>query len=105
MANTNFTTKQKIQEKLEVTSLISSLATQVENEKSSVRKEYRDTGELKQSKNWRTDELLWEDEEHTIPKMEHVYAYVDKSDEELTEDDKIKLSACDYVLEQLLKLI
>ena len=54
---------------------------------------------------WRTGELLWEDEEHTIPKMrvEREYGNVPKA--ELDEDDELTLSAIATIRKALDKLI
>ena len=59
--------------------------------------------ESEQSRNWKTDELEWENEEKTIPHFKNKYDYVNK--EELTEDDRAKLRAIDKVKSTLEKLI
>ena len=66
--------------------------------------EYKPVGE-KQACDWRTGELFWEDEEHTIPKMEKVWDYVPKNEEDLTEEDKLRLKACQQIKAQLEKMI
>ena len=66
--------------------------------------DYRSIGKSdKQATSWKTKELLWEDEEKTIPKYEDIYGYVDK--EELDDDDKAKIKAVDTIIEALLKLV
>jgi hypothetical protein len=47
--------------------------------------------ETEQARNYSTGELLWEDEEKTIPKYRDKYGYVPVSEEELTEEQKIKI--------------
>lgn len=59
--------------------------------------------EEEQARNWKTDELLWEDEEHTIPKYKNKYDYVPKA--ELDEDDQITIDVCNGFLKKLDKLI
>lgn len=59
--------------------------------------------EEEQARNWKTDELLWEDEEHTIPKYKNKYDYVPKK--ELDEDDQITIDVCNGFLKKLDKLI
>ena len=57
-------------------------------------KEYKKVGkETKQATNWRTGELLWEDEEKTIPKYEDRYEYVDIPEEQMTDSKKALLQA------------
>lgn len=69
-----------------------------------VKKEWAVVGkEEEQAKDWRTDELLWEDEEKTIPKYRDKYDYVPKK--ELDEDDKTKLDAINTIKKALEKLI
>lgn len=59
--------------------------------------------EEEQATSWRTGELLWEDEEHTIPKYRDKYDYVPKK--ELDEDDQITIDVCKGLLKKLDKLI
>lgn len=56
---------------------------------------------------WRTGELLWEDEEHTIPKMrvDREWDYVPRPEETLTEEDKATQRAVDDIRKALLKLV
>ena len=67
--------------------------------------EYRSTGEQEQCTDWRTDELLWEDEEKTIPKMRDVYGWFDIPENELTEERLAKIWACETLLEALEKML
>lgn len=59
--------------------------------------------EEEQATSWKTGELLWEDEEHTIPKYRDKYDYVPKK--ELDEDDQITIDVCKGFLKKLDKLI
>ena len=59
--------------------------------------------ETEQARSWKTGELLWEDEEHTIPKYRDKYDYVPKK--ELDEDDQITIDVCTGFLKKLDKLI
>lgn len=58
-----------------------------------------------QAKNWEHNELLWEDDERTIPKMKDKYGYVDVPFEELEEEDKVLIEVCRTFIKKLDKLI
>ena len=57
-----------------------------------------------QATNWK-GELLWEDEEHTVPEMrvEREWDYVEKA--ELDEDDKLTLKVVADIRKALLKMV
>lgn len=59
--------------------------------------------EDEQATDWRTDELLWEDEDKTIPRYRDKYDYVEKK--KLSDDDKIRLEAIATIKKALEKLI
>ena len=59
--------------------------------------------EEEQASHWKTGELLWEDEEKTIPKYRDRYDYVPKA--ELDEDDQITIDVCKAFIKKLDKLI
>lgn len=94
----------KFKEKQFTAEILSDLYEEVESKERSIRTHYQPIGEV-QDKDWRTSELLWEDEEKTIPKMEKEWGYVDKDEEELTEDDRMKLKVCQNIKAQLEKMI
>lgn len=58
-----------------------------------------------QAKSWRTGELLWEDEEKTIPKYEDKYDYVPIPEAELSDERKAKIKAIEDLREVLDKYI
>ena len=59
-------------------------------------REYKVIGKKdEQDTHWRTGELLWEDEEKTIPKMKDIYGYVDIPEDELSEEAIAKIKAVD----------
>lgn len=58
-----------------------------------------------QAKDWRTGELLWEDEEHTVPKYESKWDYVLIPEEKLSDAQVAKVHAIATVREMLEKLI
>ena len=60
--------------------------------------------EDEQARDWRTNELLWEDEEKTIPKYREKYDYVDVSYDELTEEEKMKAKVIQNIMAKLEKL-
>jgi DNA/RNA-binding domain of Phe-tRNA-synthetase-like protein len=60
--------------------------------------------ESEQARNWKTDELLWEDEEHTIPKYRDRYDYVEVPEDELTEEEKMKTRVIKNIMAKLEKM-
>ena len=60
-----------------------------------------------QAKDWRTGELLWEDDEHTRPKMkvDREYDYVRRPEEEITDEDRALEKAVEDIRKILLKMI
>lgn len=60
-----------------------------------------------QAKDWRTGELLWEDEKHTIPKMkvDREYGYIDKPQKDLSDEDKAVIAAVADIRKALEKLV
>ena len=96
----------KFKEKQYVAELLDKLYREIENEENSCRQEYCKVGVTDvQDRHWNTGELLWEDEEKTIPKMKDKWDYVMKSEEDMTPDDYAKLKACQYIKTQLEKMI
>jgi hypothetical protein len=80
------------------------LMADLESYEDDIKKEYIVVGkEEEQARNWKTDELLWEDEEKTIPKYRDKYDYVPKK--ELNENDKINLEAINTIKKALEKLV
>ena len=71
-----------------------------------VRTDYRITGKTdKQRTSWRTGELLWEDEEKTVPSYEDKWECVNKTADELTEEDLAKLDAIELLSKRLAEMI
>lgn len=58
-----------------------------------------------QATDWRTKELLWEDEEHTIPKYEDKYGNRDIADDELSETSLMKIRVCKKIMDSLEKML
>ena len=94
----------KFKEKQFTAEILNDLYEEVESKERNIRTKYEPIGE-KQEKDWRTGELKWEDEEQTIPKMTKEYGYVDKDEDELTEEDRMKLKVCQNIKAQLEKMI
>ena len=68
--------------------------------------DYRVIGkEDKQATSWKTGELLWEDEEKTIPRYDNKWGYVPLTDEEMTDDKKALLQAIDDMEKSLDKMV
>ena len=68
--------------------------------------DYRVIGkEDKQATNWKTGELLWEDEEKTIPRYDNKWGYVPLTGEEMTDDKKALLQAIEDMEKSLDKMV
>lgn len=61
--------------------------------------------EDEQATRWSTGELLWEDEDKTIPLYRDKYGDVPKTTEDYTEEDKIKITAIKKVMVMLEKAL
>jgi hypothetical protein len=85
--------------------ILDELYVRVQERYKSAFQEYRNTGKQEQAVDWKTSELLWEDEEKTIPKMKDVYDFVDVPEDELSEDQLAKIWACETLLEALEKML
>ncbi len=92
----------KFKEKQILAELLNDLYNVIEEKENETRREYKVVGE-EQAKDWRTGELQWEDDEHTVPKMTGKWDYAPK--EELSEEDMIRLNMCTYIKTQLEKMI
>jgi len=95
-----------IVEKMKELEIIGEVLDFLEEKRRDTGMEYRAVGKTdKQARNWRTDELLWEDEEHTIPKYEDKYDYVEIPEEELSEERIAKMGAIDDLMIKIKKMI
>jgi hypothetical protein len=96
----------KFQEKQILAEVLSELYSTVEDKEKRVHYDYKIVGKKDvQSTSWRTGELLWEDDEKTIPKMEDDWQNVPRADEDLTEEDRLKIKVYKYVMTQLEKML
>ena len=81
----------------------------LEEQINSLSRDYRRLDEMEQDTRWNTTtkeyELLWEDEEKTIPKMINKWGYVDLTEDELSDEAKAKQEACIVVMNFLEKNI
>ena len=94
----------KFEEKRIEVEMLGRLYKTVESEIIDVQHEYKVTGKsTEQAKNWRTGELLWQDDEHTVPLMADVYGSVEK--EELSEYDQLRIAVYKRILTALEKMI
>ena len=96
----------KFQEKQILAEVLNELYNIVEEKENSVHYQYKIVGKKDtQCTNWRTGELVWEDEAHTIPKMEDDWQSVPKTEDEMTEEDNIRIKVYQHIKTQLEKLI
>ena len=102
MAKTNVNKFKAMQVKAEI---LDELYGIVKEKYKNASQDYRKTGEQEQVKDWKTGELQWEDEEKTIPVMRDVYAWVDVSEDDLSEEQLAKIWACENILESLEKML
>ena len=94
----------KFQEKQVMVEVLGELYSTLEDKVKRVSYEYKIVGKRDtQSRHWNTGELIWEDEEKTIPRMDDDWQEVKK--EELTEEDELKIKVYKYVMAQLEKMI
>jgi hypothetical protein len=100
MANVN-----KFQLKKAEMEILEALNQVIEEKLRSARTNYSKTGKTKQETDWRSGELLWEDEEKTIPKMTDIWDYVDVPDDELTAEQVATIMACESLRKDLESLI
>ena len=78
----------------------------LEEMKSDARTEYRITGkETEQARSWKTDELLWEDEEKTIPKYRDKWESVELTEDEMTDEKRAMVEAINQMMATLEDLI
>ena len=80
---------EKIRYKAEV---LNDVYRMLESKEKDLHTEYRATGKTtEQAKDWSTGELLWEDEEKTIPKYRDKYEDVEIPDDELSDERKKRI--------------
>lgn len=60
--------------------------------------------EEEQARDWRTDELLWDDEEHTIPRYRDKYDYVPVAEKDLTDEERLRIKVIKSLMVKLEKL-
>ena len=94
----------KFKEKQFTAEILNDLYNEIEEKENHIRCTYSPIGE-KQDRDWRSGELLWEDEAQTIPKMTKEWGYIDKDEDDLTDEDKLKLKVCQQIKAQLEKMI
>lgn len=95
-----------IKEKKEILEILERFESILGDEYKDVAMIYKVVGkEEEQATNWKTGELLWEDEEKTIPKYRDRYDYVDRTEDEITDVEYAKASAIEKVRKHLEQLI
>lgn len=96
----------KILAKKAYLTVLERLSATLEEIKRDALNDYRVVGKKsEQAKSWKTGELLWEDEEKTIPRYESEWDYVPIPEEELTDEAKAKVEAIKEIETTLEKLI
>ena len=95
MNNNKYKTIKALAEELDA------LNTHIEDRLESLRCDYTCTGE-EQRTDWQGN-LLWEDEEHTVPKMGSKFEYVPKT--EYTEEERYSIEALEKIQKYLEKML
>ena len=104
MAKKTSTRVLTLKEKKALLAKVEELVQSLERDREYYAQDYKPVAKSdKQATHWKTGELLWEDEEKTIPKYEDIYDYVDK--EELDDEDKAKITAVDRIIDALCDLV
>lgn len=81
---------------------LSKLADKVEELLNDNSRSYEVVGkEEEQARDWRTNELLWEDEEQTVPKLRDKYGYVDIDPADFDEERLARHTAYNSILKKL----
>lgn len=95
-----------VKDKMAQLEIIGEMLDKLEAKKKEITTDFRIVGkEDEQATNWKTGELLWEDEEQTIPKMRDKWADVEIPEEEWTDEIVAKVNAITEIAEKLRKMI
>lgn len=93
-----------IKEKRMMLEVLEELMETLDTQEKNVHMEWGIVGkEETQARNWKTDELVWDDDEKTIPHYNNKYDYTPK--EKLSEDDETKLKAIEKIRSVLEKMV
>ena len=93
-----------IKEKRMMLEVLEELMETLDTQEKNVRMELGVVGkEETQARNWKTDELVWDDDEKTIPHYNNKYDYIPK--QELSENDSTKLKAIEKIRATLEKMV
>ena len=85
--------------------ILGELYEKLENDLKYATKSYERVGkETEQARDYKTGELLWDDEEHTIPRFRDNWDYVDVPEDKLTDEAKLKIKVIKNVMAKLEKL-
>ena len=96
----------KVEDKIKMLNILNRMYVILEDEMKNVLYDYRVVGkETEQKKHWKTGELLWEDEEKTIPRFDNIYDYVKKNPDEITDEDKSMITIIQTIEKHLDKLL
>lgn len=95
-----------LETKKAVVDILGELFEKLDHIKKDASQDYKIVGKSdEQATDWRTHELLWEDDDCTIPKYRDIWEYVDIPEDEMTTDRLAKLDAVDAIYKALEKLI
>lgn len=96
----------KLKEKQEIIRILGRMYDILENEMRDAIYDYAEVGrETQQKKHWQTGELMWEDDEKTIPRFDPIYDWVKKNPEDISDRDRILISAIEKIESHLDKLL
>lgn len=83
--------------------------TELEHRHKDLAEEFKKLDEMEQATEWNREtkeyDLVWEDEEQTVPKMVNKWGYVTLPDNELSEEKRAKRDICKKLMEYIEKQI
>lgn len=99
------TTSERLKEKARNIEVLVEIIERIERMREDVCQKYEIVGKTdEQATYWSTGELMWEDEEKTIPKMKDRYDYVTYDVEDLGEEDRYRYDVYTKILTFLEKM-
>lgn len=85
--------------------ILGELYEKLENDLKYATKSYERIGkETEQARDYKTGELLWEDDEQTIPKFRDNWDYVDVPEDKLSDEAKLKIKVIKSLMIRLEKM-
>lgn len=85
--------------------ILGELYEKLENDLKYTTKSYERVGiETEQARDYKTGELLWDDEEHTIPRYRDKWDYVEIPEDEISDEVRLRVRVIKNLMAKLEKL-